>query len=71
MNMQKKTSRREQTLDRINRALDNGPYRANPDLHAIWVRGVLTQLLAYSSEDQWEVRDRLEYLATRLNTPNL
>lgn len=62
---QPKPTRLAETREEIRRVLENSPYSDRPDLDRIYKESLLTELLAYSAQNLWEVRQRLTYLATR------
>jgi hypothetical protein len=64
-----KPTRLAETREEIRQVLKNSPYSDRPDLDRIYKESLLTELLAYSAQNLWEVRQRLTYLAQRPTKP--
>jgi hypothetical protein len=64
-----KPTRLAETREEIRQVLRNSPYSDRPDLDRIYKESLLTELLAYSAQNLWEVRQRLTYLAQRPTKP--
>jgi hypothetical protein len=53
---------KEQLGKLIDQALAHSPYPNDPHLHELWCRGLLSELLSYSAQNQREVWQRLEQI---------
>ena len=62
-----KLTNKQSLAELIDSAILVSDYTSNPTLHRLWQLGVLKELLAYSAQDQWEVRQHLEQLRDRRN----
>jgi hypothetical protein len=68
-NANNRPSRLQETRDEIRAALSNSPYRDQPALNRLYIEGLLTELLAYSAQNLYEVKARLRDLAERSTKP--
>jgi hypothetical protein len=59
------TSKRQDLKDLIIETIRSGPHAGDPEnirLHYLWSIEVLSELLAYSAQDQYEVWQKLQAL---------